>query len=95
MTVKNLGGLSLRQGNLQKAEEMYNRALKGKEKACGPEDLSTMDTANNLGILYKTQGQFWKALEIYQRALAGYEKALGPEHISVLDTLHVEVVNDG
>jgi tetratricopeptide (TPR) repeat protein len=66
---------------------MYERALKGKEKAWGPEHTSTLDTVNNLGIIYKDQGKFKEAEEMYNRALKGYEKALGPNHPSTLMTL--------
>ena len=36
---------------------MYRRALKGKEKALGPEHISTLGIVNNLGLLYKNQGK--------------------------------------
>lgn len=35
-TVNNLGALYGRQGELDKAEEIYERALQGNEKALGP-----------------------------------------------------------
>jgi Tfp pilus assembly protein PilF len=59
---------------------MYQRALAGKEKALGPDHLSTLNTVNNLGLLYSHQGKPKEAEEIYQRALTGKEKALGPDH---------------
>jgi tetratricopeptide (TPR) repeat protein len=65
---------------LKEAEEMYQRALAGKEKALGPEHTSTLQTVNNLGNLYKNQGKRKEAEEMYQRALAGYGKAPGPDH---------------
>ncbi|RAR00817.1 TPR-like protein [Stemphylium lycopersici] len=71
-----------------RAEEMYQRALTGKEKAWGPEHTSTLDTVNNLGLLYANLGRLDKAEQMYQRALAGYEKAWGPEHTSTLDTVN-------
>jgi hypothetical protein len=40
-----------------KAEELYMRALQGKEKAWGLEHLSTLSTVNNLGSLYTEQGK--------------------------------------
>ena len=39
-------------GRLKEAEEMYMRALKGYEKAWGPDHISTLDTVNNLGNLH-------------------------------------------
>lgn len=62
------------------AEQMYLRALAGREKALGPNHLSTLSTVNNLGNLYRDQGKLKEAEQIYMRALAGYEKALGPDH---------------
>ena len=56
------------------AQQMYQRALAGKEKAWGPEHTSTLDTVNNLGNLYADQGKLKEAEQMYQRALGGYEK---------------------
>ena len=47
------------------------RALEGREKAWGPEHISTLDTVNNLGILYAEQGKLAEAEKMYQRAVAG------------------------
>jgi len=47
-----LGILYADQGKLVKAEQMYQRALQGYEKAWGLEHTSTLDTVNNLGLLY-------------------------------------------
>ncbi|PVH67512.1 HET-domain-containing protein [Cadophora sp. DSE1049] len=87
-TVNNLGLLYADQGKLAEAEQMYQRALQGKEKAWGSEHTSTLDTVHNLGILYKNQGKLVEAEQMYQRALQGYEKAWGPEHTSTLDTVN-------
>ncbi|KAG9233416.1 P-loop containing nucleoside triphosphate hydrolase protein [Amylocarpus encephaloides] len=73
---------------LAEAEQMYQRALQGKEKAWGPEHMSTLETVNNLGNLYLNQGKLVEAEQMYQRALQGKEKAWGPEHMSTLDTVH-------
>jgi tetratricopeptide (TPR) repeat protein len=62
------------------AEEMYMRALRGREKAWGPEHTSTLRTVNNLGNLYADQGKMAEAEEMYARALRGYEKAVGTDH---------------
>ncbi|KAJ6003697.1 hypothetical protein N7522_006389 [Penicillium canescens] len=83
-----LGDLYFEQGKLREAEEMYQRALAGYEKAQGPDHTSTLHIVNNLGLLYSDQGKLKEAEEMYQRALAGYEKALGPDHTFTLDTVH-------
>ncbi|KAF3012740.1 hypothetical protein E8E15_004199 [Penicillium rubens] len=83
-----IGDLYSDQGKLKEAEEMYQRALAGKEKALGPDHTSTLRTVNNLGLLYKNQGKLKEAEAMYQRALVGQEKALGPDHTSTLDSVH-------
>jgi tetratricopeptide (TPR) repeat protein len=82
-----LGDLYSDQGKPVEAEQIYQRALQGYEKAWGPEHTSTLDTVNNLGLLYADQGKLAEA-EMHQRALQGYEKAWGPEHTSTLDTVN-------
>jgi Tfp pilus assembly protein PilF len=64
-----LGILCADQDKLSGAEQMYQRALQGYEKAWGPEHTSTLDTVNNLGLLYKDQGKLVEAEQMYQRAL--------------------------
>ncbi|KAH7131160.1 pfs protein [Dactylonectria macrodidyma] len=86
--VNNLGSLYKDQGKFKEAEEMYERALEGTEKALGPHHTSTLTTVNNLGNLYKDQGKFKEAVEMYERALEGKEKALGPHHTSTLTTVN-------
>src|ERR1700710_1632457 len=77
----NLGLLYADQGKLVEAEQMYQRALQGKEKAWGPEHTSTLNTVNNLGLLYAGLGRLKDAEKMYHRALQGYEKALGQEAV--------------
>jgi hypothetical protein len=59
------------------AETMFKRALRSKEEFLGPEDTSTLDTANNLADVYLAQGE-----AMYERILRSREKTLGPNHIS-------------
>jgi tetratricopeptide (TPR) repeat protein len=82
-----LGDLYKDQGKLSEVEQLYKRALRGKEEALGPNHTSTMDTVNNLGILYKNQGKLGEAEQMYERALRGTEEALGPTHTSTLGTV--------
>jgi len=44
--------LYVNQGKLVKAEQMYQRALQGKEKAWSLDYTSTLSTVNNLANLY-------------------------------------------
>jgi tetratricopeptide (TPR) repeat protein len=83
-----LGSLYNHLGKLAEAEQMYERALQGKEKALGAEHTSTLGTINNLGLLYTNQGKLAEAEQMFKRALHGYEKALGAEHTSTLGTIN-------
>jgi tetratricopeptide (TPR) repeat protein len=83
-----LGALYDDQGKLVEAEQMYERALQGKEKARGPEHTSTLSIVNNLGNLYALQGKLVEAKQMYERALQGKEKAWGPEHTLTLNTVN-------
>lgn len=69
------------------AEQMYRRALAGKEKALGPEHTSTLSTVNNLVHLYVDQGKLAEAEQMYQRALANKERNLGPDR-TTLDAIN-------
>ncbi|KAH8589506.1 hypothetical protein B0O99DRAFT_692400 [Bisporella sp. PMI_857] len=83
-----LGNLYRNQGKLAEAEQMYQRAQQGYEKALGAEHTLTLQTVNSLGILYCNQGKLAEAEQMFQRALQGKEKALGAEHTSTLDSIH-------
>jgi tetratricopeptide (TPR) repeat protein len=72
---------------MKEAEEMYLRALRGKEDAWGVKHTSTLDTVNNLAVLYSDQGRMKEAEEMYLRALRGKEEAWGAKHTSTLDTV--------
>ena len=78
----NLGDLYSDRGRLDEAEAFYERALQGKEKALGPDYMSTLDTVHNLALPYSNQGQLDEAEALYERALQGKEKALEPDHTS-------------
>ncbi|KAL5321359.1 hypothetical protein ACEPPN_009315 [Leptodophora sp. 'Broadleaf-Isolate-01'] len=69
------------QGKLVEAEQMYQQALQGFEKAWGPDHTSALGAVNGLGLLCANQGKLVKAERVYQRALRGYEKALGADNI--------------
>jgi tetratricopeptide (TPR) repeat protein len=74
-TINNLATLYAGQGKLAQAEQMYQQALQGYEKAWGPKHTSTLDTVYNLALLYTNQGKLAQAEQMYQQALQGYEKA--------------------
>jgi tetratricopeptide (TPR) repeat protein len=80
-------GYLLADEDRQRAVQMYQRALRGNEKAWGLEHISTLNTVDNLGLLYVGLGRLGEAEKMYQRALQGFEKAWGPEHTLTLNTV--------
>ena len=70
------------------AEEMYMRALRGREETLGSEHKKTLDIVNNLGNLYRRQDKLTEAEEMYMRALRGREETLGSEHKKTLDIVN-------
>lgn len=66
--------------HLSEKIQLNLRALRAKEKAWGPEHVTTLDTVNDLGKLHAEQGKVVEAEEMYVRALSGFEKTLGTRH---------------
>jgi len=87
-SLNDLGILYADQSMLKEAERFYGLALKGREEAFGPNNLSTLETVNNLGNLYSNQGKLIEAEVMYRRALEGYENALDSNISSILDTVN-------
>jgi tetratricopeptide (TPR) repeat protein len=83
-TVNNLGNLYVDQGELVEAEQMYERALRGYEKALGADHIMiyipALNTKWNFGSLYERQANFIKARTMYSKAVLGYGKVFGPDH---------------
>ena len=48
-------------GRLKEADEMYQRALEGYEKALGPDHTPVLETVGNLGNLYADQSKIKEA----------------------------------
>jgi hypothetical protein len=59
-----MGNPYAKQGKLIGVEEMSHHALRGVEKAWGPDHTSTLETANNFGNLYVDQGKLVEAGEM-------------------------------
>lgn len=74
--LKNLADLFKDQGLLQEAEEIYKRALKGYEKALGPDHTSTLKTTNNLGVVFVNQGRLEEAEALYKKTCWPWRKHL-------------------
>ncbi|KAJ5110529.1 FAD-binding monooxygenase [Penicillium argentinense] len=75
------------QGKLEKAEEMYQRALAGYEKTLGPDHPSTLASVSNLGLVLDSQGKYEEAEAMHRRALEGYKEVLGREHPDTLTSV--------
>jgi tetratricopeptide (TPR) repeat protein len=85
---RDLGG----KGQLDRAVEVGERALKIAERSVGPDDPELAPILDTLGDLYLDQGWPQEAGTLYERALAIREKALGPDHPDVVKDLsgHVD-----
>lgn len=86
--VDHLGSVFLLQGNLDKAEQFYQRALTGLEKCAGPNGMVTQQTVNNTALLYYSQGRLEEAEEMLRRALQTLEAFRGFAHASTIATFH-------
>jgi len=65
---------------------MLERAPAGKEKALGPDHISTLDTVTSLSNLCADQGERDEAKIVFEQALAGCDKVVGWKHASILST---------
>ena len=80
----NIGRLYVRQGQLSLAENMYLRALSGREAAHGRDHALTLNVINNLGNCYRHQLKFDEAEAMFKRALGGYRKDYSRGYLSAL-----------
>ncbi len=74
------GGPLPEQGKYAEAEPLYQRALRIREQALGPDHPQVAYPLNGLANLYQEQGKYAEAEPLYQRALHIREQALGPDH---------------
>jgi len=77
----NLGLLYVKQGKLEEAEKMYQRALQGYENALGRKQLNhylpALNTMENYSILLADTGSLDRAEEFLTQALSGLAEILG------------------
>src|SRR5262249_15540738 len=74
-------------GALDRAQPLYERALKTRERLLGPSHPDVAMSLNNLAALYERQNAYDRALPLLERALTIREQALGPRHPEVAQTL--------
>ena len=67
-------------GDYAKAEPLYQRALKIREKALGPDHPDTATALNNLAELYQFHGRLRQSRTALSARAEDHEKALGPDH---------------
>ncbi len=84
-----LGTLYTIRGNESEAEEIYQRALNGKEKANGLGHATTHQIIIMLGLSYHRQGKLVEAERLYQRALNRGENVGGPKDGYTLEIVHL------
>ena len=59
------------------AQELFERALEGKENALGEGHPSTLDTVMALGSMWQERGEVKDARELFERAIKGFEQVHG------------------
>ena len=80
ISLNNLGGMYISQGNYTAAEPRFLQAVKILELALGPDHPHTASGLNNLADVYETQLNYTAAEPLYLRSLKIREQALGSDH---------------
>lgn len=70
-----------RTGKFAEAEDLFRKALVGREKLFGATNVDVLTTVNHLAVLCKQQGRFGDAERFFERALQGLSQELGPTHL--------------
>ncbi len=71
-------------GRFGGAEQLFHKALEGREQVLGKEHTSTLTSVNNLAGLLQSQGDYAGAELLYRRALEASERVLGKDHPNTL-----------
>ena len=66
----------------KKAETLYEKSLRIRERVLGEEHPSTATSYYNLARVYQAQGKYEKAEGLYEKSLRIRERVLGEEHLS-------------
>ena len=64
-------------GDYAKAEPLYRKALRIRQKVFGPEHPDTATSLNNLAALYNDMGDYATAESLYREAVEIRQKVLG------------------
>ncbi|CUS08952.1 unnamed protein product, partial [Tuber aestivum] len=87
-SAKNLAWVLQRQGKYDESETLNRRALKGHEKALGPDHPDTLKSLSNLAWVLQQQGKYDESGTMHRRVLEGRERLLGPDHPNTLGSLN-------
>lgn len=87
-SVTSLGKTYLDLSWYEKAEPLFTRALKLREKVAGPESTEVAEVDNCLGMLKQQQQLYGQAEQFFQKALNILEKAAGATSVLVAEVLN-------
>jgi len=80
LLLNNLGRVYNFLGEYEKAELLYEKALKIREELLGEKHSDTARSYNNLANVYHLKGEYEKAELLYEKALKISEEVLGEKH---------------
>lgn len=86
--VYQMGVIEHELGRLDRAKELYERALKCREMLYGSRHPDSLMVLNNLSVLLMEQDQLEAARGSFARTLAGRQSVLGELHTDTLSTMH-------
>ena len=79
-SMNDLGSLAYAQGELERAERLFERSREAYQALAGSDDTRLASVLYNLAGVYVDQGRSAQAEPVYRRALEIRERALGPGH---------------
>ena len=86
-TVRNLADILTTKNERATARPLYERALKSRQQALGPQHPAVASTLDGLARMHDLDGDREKARELGERALELFEASLGKDHPAVSDSL--------
>lgn len=79
----NLGNIYFFRGELDEAEEMYEKVLEIEERLGRPDSIA--NAYGNLGLVYQERGDNKKAKEYWEKALALFKKIGMPREVEKME----------
>jgi tetratricopeptide (TPR) repeat protein len=78
--LSNLGELLHAQGDLSRAQEIFEQVVAIRRKVLGEAHPDTARSLNSLGSVRRDQGDLLVAQQYYEQSLAIFEACFGPDH---------------